>query len=290
MQLDRTRIVIRERNAMDLLDLSLRVMRIYIVPIMAAAGIVIIPLALVNEFLLRQLVADELSQYTIPQYIVAMSQLVYLEAPVATAADTVFLGRMMFLQETDLRSIVGEIWALRGRLFWTQFVLRGVVAAFVIGFISLGEPDFINLLWIVVVVVGLLRMARPFINEIVLLERNPLQSRDEAKITIGRRSSRLHGPSSGDLFARSMLVMPVLMTVVASVAFTFWFVQGLLTNVWLWGHVMTRVFIPLSMWIVAIYASVLRFLNYLDLRIRREGWEVELRVRAAASEMRGVQV
>ncbi len=31
--------------------------------------------------------------------------------------------------------------------------------------------------------------------------------------------------------------------------------------------------IPAAMWIVAGYYAVVRFLSYLDLRIRREGWE-----------------
>jgi len=35
---------------------------------------------------------------------------------------------------------------------------------------------------------------------------------------------------------------------------------------------------------VAGYFSVVRFLSYLDLRIRREGWEVELIVHAAAKQ------
>lgn len=290
MQLDRTRIAIRERSATELLDLSLRVLGIYVLPIMAAAGVLILPFAILNEFILRHYVVDELSEYTIPQYLIAMSQLVYIEAPIATSAVTVFLGRIMFSQESDIRSIVREVWSLLPQLFWIQCVLRGVIAAIAIGLISMSDPELIHLLWIVVILIGLLRTARPFINEIILLERNPLVSKKPEGITVGRRSSRLHGPSSGDIFAKAMLLVPVLMTAVVSVAFSFWFVQGLLTNVWLWGHTMTRVFIPLSMWIVAVYAAVLRFLNYLDLRIRREGWEVELRVRAAASEMQGVQI
>jgi hypothetical protein len=36
---------------------------------------------------------------------------------------------------------------------------------------------------------------------------------------------------------------------------------------------------------VAAYFSVVRFLSYLDLRIRHEGWEVELLMRAEALRM-----
>ena len=134
--------------------------------------------------------------------------------------------------------------------------MRGVIIAISIAFMANNDSDSIQLLWLVVVIVGAIRMARPFINEIVLLEKNPLRSSDKGAITVGRRSSRLHGPSSGDLFARSLLVALVLLTAVVSVGFTLWFLQGLLTNLWIWGHFMVRVCIPLSMWIVAIYATV----------------------------------
>ena len=158
------------------------------------------------------------------------------------------------------------------------------------GVMSWGEPEFIHVLWGVLVVVGILRMARPFIVEIVLLEKNPVFAKDKKAITIGRRSRRLHGPSSGELFGRSLIVGLVLWTAVISVSFSFLFIQGLMTNLWVWGPMMVRVFVPLSLWIVAIYTTVYRFLSYLDLRIRREGWEVELKVRAAAAELQGVRV
>jgi hypothetical protein len=39
---------------------------------------------------------------------------------------------------------------------------------------------------------------------------------------------------------------------------------------------------PISLWIVAGIMAVVRFLSYLDIRIRQEGWAVELRMRAEA--------
>ena len=290
MQLDKTRIVIRERSATELLDLTLRVLGLYFVPIVATSGILVVPLAILNELLLRHFIVDELSEFTIPHYTAAMAQLVYIEAPFATSLTTLFLGRMMFMQSSGMRPMLSELWSVMPRLVWTQLILRGVFAAVFVAIIAQNDPDGIYVLWFVLLGVGALRMARPFINEIVLLEKNPLWSSAKHTITVGRRSSRLHGPSSGDLFARSLLVALVLATAVVSIALTFWFVQGLLTNLWMWGHVMVRIFIPLSMWIVATYSTVYRFLNYLDLRIRREGWEVELQVRAAASELQGMQI
>jgi len=39
------------------------------------------------------------------------------------------------------------------------------------------------------------------------------------------------------------------------------------------------------MWTTAGYLAVVRFLAYLDLRIRQEGWEVELRMRAEGTRL-----
>jgi hypothetical protein len=44
---------------------------------------------------------------------------------------------------------------------------------------------------------------------------------------------------------------------------------------------------PLSLWMVAGFMTVVRFLGYLDLRIRHEGWETELLLRAEASRLAG---
>ena len=51
-------------------------------------------------------------------------------------------------------------------------------------------------------------------------------------------------------------------------------------NDWRLGPVMIKLGAPLAMWLVAMYFTVVRYLCYLDLRIRHEGWEVELRLRA----------
>ena len=42
---------------------------------------------------------------------------------------------------------------------------------------------------------------------------------------------------------------------------------------------------PLSIWIGVAIAATIRFLAYLDARIRQEGWEVELMIRAEASRL-----
>ena len=60
------------------------------------------------------------------------------------------------------------------------------------------------------------------------------------------------------------------------------FVSGVVFQQWFPGPLLIQIGVPLAMWFVAAYLTVVRFLNYLDLRIRDEGWEVELRMRAEA--------
>ncbi len=134
-------------------------------------------------------------------------------------------------------------------------------------------------------VVCLRRALRPFMNEIVLLERNPLRSSDPAAITIAKRSAMLHGPSGGNLMGRWM-VSALFHTISLVFLFgTFVCLQGVFSDNWTPGRLFLQVSLALSLWLVAGFSAVVRFLTYLDLRIRQEGWEVELRMRAEASRL-----
>jgi hypothetical protein len=55
---------------------------------------------------------------------------------------------------------------------------------------------------------------------------------------------------------------------------------GVLIGVWQWGWWMDLIFFPLVLWMMAFWEAVIRFLLYLNTRIRLEGWEVYLRLNA----------
>jgi hypothetical protein len=46
--------------------------------------------------------------------------------------------------------------------------------------------------------------------------------------------------------------------------------------------------IPIAIWSAALYVTLARYLNYLDQRIRYEGWEVELKLRAEGRRLQAV--
>jgi hypothetical protein len=51
------------------------------------------------------------------------------------------------------------------------------------------------------------------------------------------------------------------------------------------GPSLYSIYLQLVIWSVFSFFTVVRFLSYLDLRIRTEGWEVELAMRAEADRL-----
>ena len=296
MQLDNTRIAIRERSLLDTLDLALHVIRQYPRELLLTFLLAAVPLAVLNDYLLGWILDVEyreaffyLEEYgAVSRFWWSMTLLVFIEAPLASIFMTAFLGQAVFVDRPSYRQVFDDVRKMFWRLVWCQLLLRGILPFWWLVYLIDRYDDFspgIEILGLggLALYASLLRAIRPFINEIVLLERNPLTARDPTAITIGRRSAQLHGPSGGDLFAKWMTTALIGTLLTGGVAVTFVFLSGVLLNDWQPGPTMIRFMYPVTMWIVAGYLSVVRFLNYLDLRIRHEGWEVELRLRAEAS-------
>jgi membrane protein implicated in regulation of membrane protease activity len=67
------------------------------------------------------------------------------------------------------------------------------------------------------------------------------------------------------------------------------FLIGSLAGAWSWGWWMDLVLFPLSLWTVAFWATILRFLVYMNTRIRGEGWELELKLKAEARRVQDAE-
>ena len=177
-----------------------------------------------------------------------------------------------------------------------QGLLRGVLIAWVLYLLtSREEPNgWIEGFFMVLLCLwsAALRTFRPYINEIILLEKNPLIPRGTA-ITVNKRSAHLHGPYSGDLLVRWLGATVITWLLVCLVIYTAVLTQGVLITDWPIhfsledGEVASnldwfklQVVYPACLWLVVIFLAVVRFLSYLDLRIRHEGWEVELLMKA----------
>jgi len=290
MQLDSTRIAIRERGFAEILDLSLRIVIAYFRPLVWRMSLTVVPLMILNDWLVGWAAGDSQSGGESMRYLGTMALLVFFEAPLMSVPMTVFLGKALFLDEAGWRDtwrIVSKTWF---SLVWCQLAMRGLVLVWWIIF-QTGEVGMGVTATTLVVLLSLyaftLRAARPFINEIILLELNPLRSRGPGTLTVGKRSSSMHGPVTGKLMAEWSWTVILAVLLVLSLSGSVWFVRSTLLFNWNLDWTMVRLVIPLAMWIVASYMAVVRFMSYLDLRIRREGWEVELLVRAAATQLKG---
>jgi hypothetical protein len=258
MQLDKTCIVIRERGWLDILDLALGMFRTHGRPILTALAAGAVPIALFNYWLLTaafgtNLIAEEPGWYYFWQILLVM-----FEIPLATAPLTLYLGQLLFDDKPQPRFIAQNFGRSLPQLILFQQLLQ---------FISV--------------------FAAPFLSEIILLERNPLRARKPGEISTRRRSAALHAGIGGEMFARRLgaLLIGVLLTTALTLSLNF--VRGVLGGHRQGDWWMQAVEFPLAYWLVVGFFAVSRFLGYLDVRIRREGWEVELSLRAEAARLAG---
>ena len=310
MQLDNTRISIRERGLLDTLDLSLHVLREFAQPVFWLTLAAVIPLAVLNYWLLGWMVDPQIFDYTeyrlydwsltdwprriyfmLPwRYLFDMALLIYLEAPLASVFVTAYLGEAVFMQKPTFRQVLKTVLRHSPGLFLCQLLIRGILPAWVlVGMMDrYGENVGVEVfLWLLAAYTSLFRSFRPYINEIILLEKNPIRTRNPSAISINKRSGHLHNSSSGDLFARwltsSMLALLLLVIILAAL----YLGVGVLISQYEMNWYFTVFIYPAAFWVVVGFYSVVRYLDYLDLRIRYEGWEVELLMRAEAARMVG---
>ena len=297
MQLDKTRIVVRERGIFDTLDLALHVWRVYAWQLLVTTSLVVVPLALINQLLIGWMVepfANEVFSFekfgAYLRYGWTMMILVVVEAPLATALATMFLGKAVFLERPRIGAIVREVWQFADRLVWCHLLLRGVLPAILLLVVMGREQSFAEfdmLLILLFLTLAIRRATAPFLNEIVLLERNPLWEREPGSMTVRKRSNSLHTPSTSDLLHRFVISSVYAVFLTFFVVFICYLVQGVFLGDFSFGTGLLLYCLPSSMWLVASFFAVVRYLSYLDLRIRHEGWEVELRMRAEANRLVG---
>ena len=314
MQLDNTRITVRERSLPEILDLALHVIREYFQPWLLTTLWVIVPLALLNYGLIGWMAAPSYVGYVdgeVPlRFLWNLTLLVYLESPLVSAVSVAYLGPAVFLEQRSIRQVLADSLRRAPQLVISQLLIRGILPAWLLLLIvnvnyryefNVGIEGV--LLPLLALYASIFRMVRPYISEIILLERLPWRSANPAEMTLGKRSSSLHSPYAGDLFVRFVLVCMlgvllwvalcastwiVLMFLLEAGDLTFVDIVRRLTE----GQLEFRPYhaqlaYPAILWLIAAYFSVVRFLDYLDLRIRHEGWEVELLMRAEALRLAG---
>ncbi|MCC9644444.1 hypothetical protein LOC71_19400 [Rhodopirellula sp. JC740] len=294
MQLDRTHIAIRVRTLSEIGDLGLRMVRCYPVAVTRAFFAGAAPWMVINTLLLiflpLRIASDEFftdeSFSDMVRYMTWMAALVVLQTPLAGAFSTYYLGQAVFEQQPTLRDTFAEIWKMKGPLIWVLGFKRLAIPTTAFLVLRIGsEPNaFLDYIlpWVVVIFVAIVRSNRPFVPEMLILERCPLRSRSPNVITLKRRSKGLHTPMVSELGGRFLAVAFSAMALTGSIYYSLIWVRGVATGNWSADLVALVIFYPLALWSIAAFSVVVRLLGYLDARIRLEGWEVELAIRAEA--------
>lgn len=270
MRLDKTEISIRQRPLPELLDLALLVFRRHAVPLMTLTMLGALPWLVLNAWLLGREMRSGLWDDYETWLLYGFGQLWWtsLEAPLATAPVTLYLGQVMFFERPSWKPLIRTLLASLPQLVVLQVMLRGLLFAM---FITAPVP---SLGW-------------PYLNEVLLLERNRLFRKRPGGVSTMGRSQALHGSGSGELFGRWLGTL----TVGVALSLGAWMMLYLLTGV-LVGDFSDEeavypvtILLPIALWMVQGFLAVVRYLSYLDLRIRAEGWEIELAMRAEAQRM-----
>lgn len=252
-----TLIAVRERNFLELLDLTLLVFRSRPGPLLLSAASGIVPFVLLNGLIVQDL-TDPVS--ALFQHVF----LAFLEAPLATAPLTVTLGNLMFGQSLSPLKVLGPILRSIPALLFFQGLLRG-------------------LLLVTLIFSPLVPARLMFLNEVILLERGKWRQ-------ALKRSADLSEGVGGDLFGRSLLAILFGAAFVAC----FYLGVGMVRDAIVydtWGSPFDDAFRPdwriiLGLWVAVGFFGAARFLAYIDQRTRREGWELGLRLKAVSRALR----
>ena len=263
MQLDQTRIVIRERGFGELLGLALQVMRAHAGGLTIAFLIGVLPFALLNGWLLWEILQQELWFEGPANYWFLLAFLVVLEVPFATAPITLYLGRITFSGSVSFRAVASDLLRSLPQLLFAQGFIRTLLMPFLL----------------------LPYLVRPYMGELVLLERNPFFAGKQKRLTTQRRSRNLHSSNGGELFSRWLLAIASGAVLWLALAVGAQSLVGQLAGLEPSRFYLHLLVYPAALWLVVGWMAVVRFLSYLDLRIRREGWEVELMMRAEAQQL-----
>ncbi len=261
MNLDETRIMIRYRTKADVLDLALKMIRVYAAPILTWLTVGVVPMFLLNMWLLADFrLYDYVWGFPLG-YILLTTLLVFLEMPLATAPLTLFLGQAVFMPQPDRKVLFRDLRGSLAQLIYYQVVFRPISVFY------------------------------PYLNEIILLERNPLRAKPRGTKTTALRSRELHRDESSDLIINGLLNFFLGVILFGATWLTLAILRLLFFGDWdlMTGASVDRpmytTYYHLLLWTIVGFTTVLRFLSYLNLRIRREGWDVELQVRAERARL-----
>jgi hypothetical protein len=261
MQADRLHVVVRPRGILECLDLAVILCGRRPAAVAVAVALGAAPFIVFNLFV----VAPALETTTQRMGGVL---LLGIETAWASVPLTLYLGQAVFSERFSwrlaARALVGSFPAL--------VLFQGIIRGICLGFVVLAPVVFIGMY---------------YLDQIILLERPRLSRIWNRRTAINRRNA-------GHILALALVDGLLL---IIGVPLATQFLAGV-TAVWqgravswipvvgpggLGGVPLFSWHGQIAFWAVCGLVTVFRFFTYLDARIRREGWDVELALRSAAT-------
>ena len=189
MQLDRTEIVIRQRSALELLDLSLLVLKRHFRPIVLSSLLLGLPLLLADVVVTAWVVGED-AQMAIEhvesplvllrwRHFAHLLVLYFVQFPLLSLPTTILLGGLIFYQRLSMRELIGRLWPIAWITLFVLGVFRMGLVALVIEFfvdptVAFDWKTELPLLVAIPILVLIMRSCWPLAPEIVGLEDCPL--------------------------------------------------------------------------------------------------------------------
>lgn len=273
MNLEDLSITVRERTLGELFDLGLLLVRRHLRSIVILAGIGVLPCILVDGLIM--LAFDDLSWHALSWLVVLLTA----QAPLACAPISAFLGEAMFNARPTVREGLARFREQLGPLVGLSLLRGLVVGAGVLVFHSIGD-GLVGLISL-----GVLLFYPAHVVEVILLERQGFRAslkRSNQLMSAWRSEAVTHLLVAGLAIVGGVIVGVIAAAEIANLLF--WNLLDF-EEWWLWFHPRAAFLTVILPWPIIIYLSAVRFLAYIDLRTRREGWEIELDLRRAGRRL-----
>ena len=290
MRFDKTFIAIRERGVLEIFDLALHVIVDHFKPLFWLLLIGALPWIVLDYLLVGWIATSDFAEPSL--YYWVMLLLIVSQAQIGTTFMTRYLGQAMFEGRPSIRATVKEVlFETSWYFYWSHGILRCILPALLLCWtFKAGGTEWTatvaGLFLPSLVLLGLaVRTFRPFASEILLLERTPIGGKDPTRIHFSKRSSALHNSASSDLSGRMMMATMFAIPLAFSCFAMFAVVDSILNIQANLENTFYPFYWIVALWTVAGFLCVARFLSYIDIRIRQEGWAVELKMRAEGQRL-----
>ncbi len=280
MDLSQPHIAIRERTLLEIFDLTLHVYRDHWKNILSMLVINALPLAIANAVVCHVL---HRGGGDLPTELFLGLLLIANQAQIGTLLITQYLGTALFSGKPTVGETVRDFLRTSKSWIWNHGFIRMAVPIFCL--VAAFHTSSLALVITLLLLALMIRAFRPFISEILILEKPPRKSPKDSSvraITLKRRASDLHRGGVVAGFFMSCILGGFLLVTLTSL---FFHVDTALGLNGAWDSPIHYIYWPLAAWLVASFLAVFRFLYYINTRITQEGWEIRLKLMAERQKL-----